>query len=266
MQPLPQIKLGNLSVSKLIVGGNPFSGISHQDSQADAKMLDYFTVERIKAVLAECERFGITTWLARADNFITRVLREYRNGGGRMTWIAQSAPERKSLADNVRMAKARGADAFYIQGAHTNEIPTTWTWAEFTDAIKLIHDEGLAAGAGSHSPTFHAERLDRGIGLDFACQCLYRLAGRMGNIHAHVDQNERFVEEDRAVALEAITKIPEPVIAYKILGAGRCDPRAAYREVGRYLKPKDSVCVGIYNEHKPDMVAENVRLTLEFLK
>jgi hypothetical protein len=266
MPALPFIKIGSLSVSRLIVGGNPFSGISHQDGQADAKMVDYYTVERIKAVLAECERAGINCWIARADNFISRVLREYRNGGGRILWIAQSAPERKSLLDNIQMARARGADGFFVQGAHTNEIPATWTWAEFADAVKLIRDLGMPAGAASHSPTFHAERLGRGISLDFACQCLYRLAGRMGNIHAHIDQNERFVAEDRAVALDAITKIPEPVIAYKIMGAGRCQPREAFREVGQFLKPKDGACVGIYNEHKPDMVAENVRLALEFFK
>jgi hypothetical protein len=67
MPTLPHVKIGNLSVSKLIVGGNPFSGISHQSNEADEKMIDYYTADRIKKVLAECERLCINTGTGRAN-------------------------------------------------------------------------------------------------------------------------------------------------------------------------------------------------------
>jgi hypothetical protein len=262
---LPSIKIGSLTVSRLLVGGNPFSGISHQSPEADERMLDYYTVAKIKEVLAECERGGINAWLARGDNFVARVIREYRREGGHMHWVVQSAPERKSLADNARMAQARGADAFFVQGEQANQVGQTWSWEEFAAAIRLIRELGMAAGAASHSPRFHAERLERGITLDFACQSLYHVTGRQGRIEQHVGSQESFLDEDRVVALEAIAKIPEPVIAYKVLGAGRYDPRAAFQELARYLQPKDAVVVGIYNEGRPDMVAEDVRLAEQYL-
>ncbi|MGA2617587.1 MAG: hypothetical protein ABSF26_08265 [Thermoguttaceae bacterium] len=262
---LPCVMIGSLGVSKLIVGGNPLSGISHQSGDADGQMLDYFTVARIKEVLGECERRGINTLLARCDNFIARVIHEYRREGGKMQWIAQSAPERKSLLDNARMAAARGVDAFYVQGAHADEVGRTWTWQEFAEAIRVIRGLGMPAGAGSHTPTFHARRLERGIDLDFACQSLYNITGRTGKIEQHVDLQELFVEEDRIAALEAIAKIPEPVIAYKVLAAGRCDPRKSFQQLAAYLKPKDAVVVGIYNERQANMVAEDVRLAEEYL-
>jgi hypothetical protein len=262
---LPRVKIGSLSVTKLLVGGNPFCGISHRSPEADERMLDYYTVAKIKEVLAECERRGINGWLARGDNFVARVIREHRREGGTIRWIVQSAPERKSLPDNIRMAKARGADAFFVQGEHANQVGHTWTWEEFAEAIRLIRELGMAAGAASHSPRFHAERLERGITLDFACQSLYHVTGRQGRIEQHVAAQESFLDEDRVVALEAIAKIPEPVIAYKVLGAGRYDPRAAFRELARYLQPKDAVVVGIYNEGRPDMVAEDVKLAEENL-
>ncbi|MGA2067042.1 MAG: hypothetical protein ABSG86_18835 [Thermoguttaceae bacterium] len=265
MPVLPCVKIGSLGVSKLLVGGNPTCGISHQSPEADERMLDYYTVAKIKEVLAECERRGINTWFSRGDNFVARVVREYRREGGTIQWIVQSAPERKSLPDNIRMAKARGADAFYIQGEHANQAGKTWTWEEFADAIRLIRDLGMPAGAASHCPRFHAERLQRGVTLDFACQSLYHVTGRQGRTHEHVAAQELFVDEDRTVALEAIAKIPEPVIAYKVLGAGRYDPRAAFRQLARYLQPKDVVAIGIYNEGRPDMIAEDVNLAEEYL-
>lgn len=40
---LPTIQLGNTSVTRLIVGGNPFSGNSHVNEALDWQMRDYFT-------------------------------------------------------------------------------------------------------------------------------------------------------------------------------------------------------------------------------
>src|ERR1051326_1058343 len=87
MQTLPTVRLGGVDVSRLIIGGNPFSGNSHMSSERDRDMLDYFTTERIKATLFECERQGLTTMQSRGDRHILRMLREYRNEGGTLHWI-----------------------------------------------------------------------------------------------------------------------------------------------------------------------------------
>ena len=99
---LPRIRIGSLEVSKLIVGGNPFSGISHQSVERNDEMADYYTTAKIKETLADCERCGINTFIGRADNHIARLIREYRNEGGAIQWIAQSAPERKDIVHNLQ--------------------------------------------------------------------------------------------------------------------------------------------------------------------
>ena len=76
MATLPTIRLGKHQVSRLIVGGNPFSGNSHLSREIDREMRDYYTVERIKAILGQCAEAGIDTWQSRGYNFITRVLNE----------------------------------------------------------------------------------------------------------------------------------------------------------------------------------------------
>ena len=85
MQNLPTVRLGGVDLSRLIIGGNPFSGNSHLTADRDREMLDYFTTERIKATLFECERQGLTAMQSRGDRHILRMLREYRNEGGQTT-------------------------------------------------------------------------------------------------------------------------------------------------------------------------------------
>ncbi|MGQ9454715.1 MAG: hypothetical protein ACUVRS_06220 [Armatimonadota bacterium] len=95
------VRIGNLEVSRFILGGNPFSGFSHQSAELDRAMLHYFTVERIKRVLRQAESLGINTLVARADNHIVRLLMEYWDEGGRIRWIAQTAPEMLSIQRGI---------------------------------------------------------------------------------------------------------------------------------------------------------------------
>ncbi|MBM3495794.1 MAG: hypothetical protein FJX72_15935, partial [Armatimonadetes bacterium] len=56
---LSSITLGRLSVSRLLVGGNPISGFSHQPGDRSQAMVRYFTCARIKSLLTSCEEAGI---------------------------------------------------------------------------------------------------------------------------------------------------------------------------------------------------------------
>ena len=113
---LPKIRIGSADVSRLVIGGNPFSAISHLSKDADKAMRDYYTTAKIKETLAECERLGINTFLGRVDNHICRVLHEYWNEGGTIQFFGQTAPERKDMEVNIRQAAFYGATGCYIQG------------------------------------------------------------------------------------------------------------------------------------------------------
>ena len=95
------VKFGNVSVSKVILGGNPFSGFSHQTPERDREMVDYFTTDRIKVTMRQAEMLGVTTFLGRVDKHIRRILTEYWNEGGKIQWLAQTAPEFTSLEVNI---------------------------------------------------------------------------------------------------------------------------------------------------------------------
>jgi len=257
---LPTTKIGNVDVSRLVVGGNPISGFSH--GPRDKEMRDYFTTENVKKLLRRCEDAGINTCFFRADKHVMRTLNEYWNDGGTIQWVAQSAPESEVIR-NVDAVVAYGAKAMYIHGGL---IDSCFESGDFDDAkrqLDHIHEKGIPAGCASHNPQHILQLLEKGWDIDFFMICLYNLEGYRGKLS--VSQDEKFIEADRAKALAIFKQIEQPCFAYKILAAGRKDPREAFTETCASLKPIDGINVGMYPPDADDIVGENVALAEELL-
>jgi hypothetical protein len=263
---LPKVKIGSLEVTRLIVGGNPFSGISHQTDSRDWEMRDYYTAQRIKETWKECEKVGINACVTRLDNHMMRLRREYVNEGGKLLWIGQTAPEMASLENNIRSARTFGASAVFIQGATTDKYFKEGRAEELRKPLALIRELGMVPGIAAHDPDVHRRAQDMRLDIDFHMVCFYRVQGRQGQIYAPNDPDERFVPEDREIAGKLLKELIKPCLAYKILAAGRNDPKEAFRFAFAHAKPTDAVVVGVFTKDKPDMIAENVRLTVEAIK
>src|SRR5512136_3049283 len=108
---LARVRLGQLEVSRFIIGGNPFSGFSHQDGKADQEMVSYYTAEQIKRTYRQAEQSGVTTCIARTDRHMIRLLREHWEEGGAIQWIGQTAPELGPAPNGIRAAVGNGAKA-----------------------------------------------------------------------------------------------------------------------------------------------------------
>jgi len=100
------VPIGCLRVSRFIVGGNPFSGFSHQSPEMSRRMERYYTGARIKETLREAESLGVNTIIARADRHMIRLPMEYWDEGGRLQWIAQTCPELGTPERSMRSADA----------------------------------------------------------------------------------------------------------------------------------------------------------------
>ncbi len=255
MTDMPTTSLGPLTVSRFIVGGNPFSGGSHQSAEVSQSMRAWWTVARIKDALAECERLGVNTFLGRGDNHIARMLGEYWDEGGAIQWIAQTCPERKSVEANIRHIHGAGASGCYLHGGMVDGIFRDGDPGCLRPWVELIRELGMVAGIGSHSSEFVLRADEMAFGCDFYMCCFYDLYGREG---------EYYEEEDRQAMVGTIREIERPCIAFKIMAAGRNEPEPAFRFAFENIKPCDPVCVGIYTENQPDQVAENVALTARF--
>ena len=262
---LAPVTLGSLTVSRLILGGNPFSGFSHQNPAKDREMVAYFTTAHIKDTLRQAEALGITTLIARADRHIMRTLQEYWAEGGAIQWIAQTAPEYASLSANITQAVAVGAVAVYLHGGQMDNLFANQKLEIVPDAIKHIHAAGLPAGIAAHDPRVHLWARDN-VPIDFHMCSYYNPSRRDTHAEHRPSEAETFDPADRAAMTALIPALDKPAVHYKLFAAGRNDPRAAFTEAARHLRPGDAVCIGIFPKDRPNMLAEDLALFEESLK
>ena len=259
---IPKVDFCGLQVSRLIIGGNPFSGFSHQGSERDEEMLNYYTVERLKAALHRAEAAGINTSVMRSDMHIQRLLREYYNEGGAIQWIAQVGfdSEAVTLESGFTRVVACGAKAAYLHGGLLDRFYTERDAARISAVTAHMHDLGIPAGVAGHAPEAHLWAHELDLGIDFHVVCFYNC----GSLHD--GKGDKFKAGDPEKACAAIRAIDKPCIGYKIMGAGRVDARQAFEFAFANIKPTDCVNVGMYLGDNENMVEDNASMVGQILQ
>ena len=270
---LPQINIAGHRISRLIVGNNPMSGHSHNSLDLTKSMVEYFTMERSKALLRDCEAEGINAFQGRADLWIFHILQEHRQEGGNIKFIYQTATEMKDLPGNIRIAAREGAFAVYHHGTETDNHWIDGTIEEVRETMKTARDCGAAVGVGSHKPEVIEYIEEKGWDVDFYMTGFYNvyrlLKGKKESfILTGTPVQECFDDADRERMCETIRKVSKPCLAFKILGAGRkCktpeEVEAAFRYAFANIKKTDAVIVGMFPKHR-DQVSENASLTRKY--
>ena len=248
---MPTIKLGPLEVSRLILGSNPFWGYSHQSRDRDQEMRQYHTDEVIVKVLDEAAANGITALASPPDKRWVDLWAKYLAGGGKMKiWIAQCHGPPEKMEEEIDYAVKGGAKAVFIQGARTEKEVGWKHFDRLRGWVERIKGHNLPAGTAAHWPEVPGELEKRKFPTDFYFQCFY-----------NVSREGQWGEGERQAAVEAIRQIEKPVVAYKILAAGRLPAQAAFEYAFEKLRRKDGVCVGIHRGDAVDHVRQNALYT-----
>ena len=261
MPGIPRARIGGVEVSRLAIGGNPFSGFSHQSPQRDQEMRDYFTNERICRLLHEAEAVGINTAFMRTDDHILGVLREYRADGGRIQWFAQIVYDREDADVHrrwIRQAGEVGAAGMYLHGGATDYWHASGRLDLFAEALEQMRGFGVPGGFAGHRPESHAWVRDH-VRPDFQMCCHYNPTDRTAD-PAHSNVGEKWDVRDRAAMLELIVTLPCPAVHYKVFAGGNRPVDEAFETLGRRVRENDVVCIGVFPPDAPDMLAEDVAL------
>lgn len=258
------VQICNVTVSRLILGSNPFSGFSHQSPEVDMAMRRFFTTNAIKATLREAEELGINTFIARTDFHIMRMLLEYRDEGGQIQWFAQTCPEVGSHTACIERAAAYGAKAVHLHGGVMDYQFAQGKLDDVQPALDLIRSKGMLAGIAAHNHRV-IEWAERNLDLDYYMCCYYNPDPRDKRAEHKAGAEEQYLEEDRKAMTDLIQTLSKPVIHYKILAAGRNDPAEAFAFAASKMRANDAVCVGVYPKDKPGMLREDARLLEESL-
>jgi hypothetical protein len=271
---MKKVKLSGsgIDISRLIIGGNIFSGTSHISAEADNEIEDYYTTENIKKALFRAEECGINAMALRGDKHIFRIIREYRNEGGSLQWIAQTAPEMLYFKGNIDQIMRLKPAAIYLHGTVTDALFKEKKYDELKDKLKIIRDAGVAVGLCTHMPQVVEYAEEHGLDADYYMTCLYNLS-RIDRISSAVtgkiNNGEPFYEEDRELMYKTIKSVSKQCHVFKILGAGRlCETQQqvydAFEETFANIKDCDAVIVGIFQKYM-DQISANSEIVRKIL-
>jgi len=245
-------KLGKYEISRLIIGGNLISGSAHAGNllYQSALMTHYFNTEKILETWALAEQNGINTTLMRADPHIMEHYQKFkRERGGKLQWIAQSAPEQGDPVENAKRARDNGAIGMYLHGGVSDGLVKKGTVDEIGRAVEGIRKTGLVAGIGAHLLTTARACEQAKLDPDFYMVTVNRV---------------NYYCSEAAEVGEFMKTIKKPWIGFKTLGAGRETPPDGFRHA--FERGADFIAVGMFDwqvrddaAHVQEMLAKGIQ-------
>ena len=214
---MPCGTIGQRTISRLICGGNLFSGFAHSRDliYVSSLLRHYFTPEKIMDTLQRCEENGINTAILRCDEHIIGVLDRYRQErGGKIQWIAQTYPSVKNPTENIQLATDHGAIGAFMQGGIGDQLVAEGRIDLMGKLISFMKQNGLLAGVGSHSLETPQAVVREKLQPDFYFKTF-------NNAGYHSQKPEEI-----AAFMKTVDR---PWIAFKVLGAGVVAPREGFR-------------------------------------
>jgi len=256
--PTATVPIGRAAVGRFIVGHNPLSANSHLDEALDAEMRQYFTDENVIGLYRRAELLGGRTFMIRGDHCMLNWVELYRREGGKMNFIAQTASEMHDVFMKIRILAAAGAEGIYHHGTQTDKFWREGRIDDCLDYLKCMRDCGVAVGLGTHQPEIVDYAEQHGWDVDFYMCSFYNISRAPRESSAVTGRKEydkeEYVGQDREAMCRTIRGLGKPVLAFKILAAGRLcatqdDVKEAFRYAYANIKPTDAVVVGLFPKH-----------------
>lgn len=257
-EKVPHAMLGDLEVSRLIMGGNLIGGWAHARDLIYVSELvkQYHTKEKVFQTFKLAEECGINTF--NGNPVMNKMLEEYWTGcDGKMQFISDCGLRRMTMQDNVREAIDFGCDACYVHGGMADEFVEEGNFKVLEESFQIMRDAGLPAGLGAHYQSTIDGVIQAGIPADFYMKTYHH--SDYWSAKPEKERDNIFCREpEETKAFMAETDAPW--IAFKVLAAGAIQPEVGFRlalEAGA-----DFVCVGMYDFQ----MVNDVNLFCEILK
>jgi hypothetical protein len=250
----PTGRIGNVQISRLILGGNQFSGWSHSRDLVYLRdlFLAYSTEEKIMETLERCEQEGVNTIITASSGYLNKYWKER---GGKIQWIAQVHPKTNDLTSNIKRAVDNGAIGAYVQGGVGDSFVKNGRVDLLGEAVEFIKSNGLIAGIGGHSIEVPVAVEKAGIDVDFYMKTLHHgnywsATPKEDRVDFNVDSGSPYdhdniwsISPERTI--EFMKKVEKPWIAFKVLAAGAIHPSEGFKYA--FDNGADFICVGMFD-------------------
>jgi len=261
-------KIGGVEISRLIIGGNQFSGWSHSRDLAYLRDLfkAYNSQEKIMETLEICEENGVNAIITSSSGYLAKYWKER---GGKIQWIAQVHPQSDDLTSDIKRAIDEGAVGAYVQGGVGDSFVKNGRVDLLVKAVEFIKQNGLIAGIGGHSVEVPIAVEKAKIDVDFYMKTLHHgnywsATPKEKRVEFNVDSGSPYDHDNiweivPEKTIEFMKNVEKPWIAFKVLAAGAIHPSEGFKYA--FENGADFVCVGMFDFQ----VRENVIIARDIL-
>ncbi len=264
---MPTGKIGKLTVSRLISGGNLISGWAHSRDlyYVPSLMRAYNTEEKVLDTLQLLEEHGVNTLIADPIKKPKDILARYwKERGGKMQWIAEGHPDMEDWKTNIAQSIDFGAAAVYIQGVKSDQFLKAERLDLLGKCVEFIKSKGVPGGIGAHKLDVIVQSEKNNYGADFYVKTLHhssywscRRPEQKDDVVDNRADNYWDMEPERTAAF--MQEVQKPWIAFKVLAAGAIRPESGFKYA--FANGADFICVGMFDFQ----VEQNVSLVRTLL-
>ncbi len=273
---LPRGKIGNLEMSRMILGCNLISGYAHSRDlhYVGSLFRHYNTEKKIYETYSLAEKAGIDTTNVVLSSF--PFLNHYKKvTGSKMKTIAQVhvKPEENDPLYQFKQARDYGTTTMYVQGGCADLLTHQGKFEYIQEAVEFTRSQGMLAGVGCHSIQVALECEKAGLKPDY----YFKTVHHDNYWSAHPRENRKEFEVDRGRSpdhnyfhdnifdifpeqtVEVFNEISVPLVGFKVLAGGAIKPEEGFRYA--FEAGSDFICVGMFDFQ----IIENVNLVSKIL-
>jgi uncharacterized membrane protein YphA (DoxX/SURF4 family) len=258
-------RIGDLELSRLIMGGNLIGGWAHARDLIYVSQLvkNYHTDERVMITLQLAEKCGVNSIITNPS--LGRIMNKYwRETGGQMKFISDCG-HRDGFISGIRQSEEAGAISMYCQGGIADQLYIDGRLDEIAEGLELIRSYGKQAGIGAHRIETIQGCVEQGIKPDYWVKTFHNL-----NYWSAAVDKEQLSTVDKGYkdniycfkpqeTIDFMNKLDEPWIAFKVLAAGAIKPVEGFKAA--FDAGADFICVGMYDFQ----IVEDCNIALETL-
>ncbi|OGV63835.1 MAG: hypothetical protein A2283_06395 [Lentisphaerae bacterium RIFOXYA12_FULL_48_11] len=259
---LPKGKIGNLEMSRLLLGGNLLIGGTHTHGMnfINSLVKGYNTLEKKLETMAIAEAHGIDTVGIHTHPGIIDMLKKYRNEwGGKIkimaSPVAKIEPDLKAYFDEAKQIVDDGVNAIFIWGARAEQMLSKGRMADLMKMVDFVKELGVPSGVGAHDLNVIKECEKNKCNADYYIKTLhhhkYPTAPRPEQIkgpYSEVSPSYWCSCPDETV--EYMKTVEKPWIAFKTMACGGITAKDAFPYV--LNGGADFVWAGMFDFDIPD--------------
>lgn len=267
---MPMGKIGNLQVSRMLLGGNLLTHYTHsRDLQYVYNLCAHYnTEEKIHETMALAEAHGINTLSIHNPPGIISMLKRYRQRhGGKIQWIvcpiAELTDDMKGYADMAKELVDEGTEALYLWGVRSDPLCSQGKMDLVRKAVEIGKDLGVPSGVGCHDLNAIVQCEKHNIPADFYIKTFhhhnYPSAPKPNELKGPYNEVPGYWCRDPERTIEVMKNVTKPWIAFKVMAAGAIRPADAFKYV--FENGADHTLAGMFDFE----IAEDAKILNETL-